>query len=88
MSDFWNLVAELDAVEAVPVDAATEAQIEQAGDLIERILTLPAPSPQSLKWKLDYLLEVGALGATAAWDASLVNQTLADCQRFLGGGNV
>ncbi|MCZ8320838.1 MAG: hypothetical protein O9296_04535 [Novosphingobium sp.] len=84
MSDFWNLVADLEAIEAVPAETATEAQIEEAGNLIERLLTLPAPTPDALMWKVRYLLEVGPRGATAAWDASLVEQTVADCDRLLG----
>lgn len=85
MSDFWTLITQLAVIEAIPGDELTDADIEQVGEIACTILATPAPSPEALLWKLQYLLAADHAGATAPWDGDMVAQTMLDSERILGG---
>jgi hypothetical protein len=64
---------------------------EIAGDIITRLLDLPAPDLKAALWKFDYLsgFAEGSLsrddGTTPAWTAYYIRGAVLDVRRFLGG---
>jgi hypothetical protein len=80
----WNaLVAEFDAVNAIKGDDITDEIIERAGDLIGEIMDMPAPDTESVRWKLDYLLDPSDGSEPGAYSREYLAQTVADYRRFL-----
>jgi len=71
------------AVEAIPDEVSTDADIDLAGYLMDRLLGMPSPDAKALCWKLDYLLGVDN-DSTSSWSADFIAQTVADYRRLLG----
>lgn len=84
-----HLIDEFQAVEAIPRDDVTDESIDLAGDLIGKIMAMPAPHNTALRWKLDYLLSTDWNGerSTGAYSADYVAQTVADYRRVLGNSD-
>jgi hypothetical protein len=57
--DFWSLVADHEAIEAIPNDQATDADFDRAGELLCAIMATPAPDAAALRWKLNYAFAMG-----------------------------
>lgn len=85
LSRWAILVARLEAIDRVPGPDDDDSLIDEAGDLITKIMAMPAPDAAALQWKLDYLLNDGG-ESTGSYIAEFVAQTVADYHRFLGRG--
>lgn len=79
----WDaLVNRFEAVEAsAPM---TDESFDEAGELIGKIMAMPAPTPKAACWKLDYILDTKG-GSNASYSADYLGQMIADYRRFLGG---
>jgi hypothetical protein len=79
----WNaLVSRFAALEAEkPI---TDENIDEAGELIGKIMAMPAPDANAARWKLDYILDTTG-GSNASYSADYLEQMFADYRRFLGG---
>ena len=82
-AEFDALVAQLRAVDAIPHDDTTDADIDRAGELIERIMDMPAPDAGALRFKLDWVLDPENSDCTICYGKEYVAQTVADYRRFL-----
>ena len=80
-TEWDNLVARFEAVEANP--AISDDSIDEAGDLIGKIMAMPAPHAKAARWKLDHILDTTG-GSNASYEAGYIAQMQADYRRFLG----
>ena len=83
----WNgLVARFSFLEAMPDEDITDDSIDLAGELIRRILEMPAPDAAAVRWKLDFLLGTKWNGdkSSGPYPPDYVAQTVSDYRRFLG----
>jgi hypothetical protein len=79
----WDaLIERFETIEADP--DVTEENINEAGDLVCRIMAMPAPDADAVRWKLDWLLADGK-EYTDSYANSYVAQTIADYRHFLSG---
>ncbi len=84
----WDaLLAQYLAVEAIPIDEATDETIDLAGELSIQIMAMPAPDNAALIWKLDYILEPNDKNdSTPSWSKDFIEQAVADYRRILTEG--
>lgn len=80
---FRSLVCRFEAIEAGK--ECTEATINEAGDLIGKIMAMPAPDAPAARWKLDYILDTSR-GSNDSYSADYLEQMIADYRRFLREG--
>lgn len=74
----WDaLIARFEVVDRVPLPDDDDSLIDEAGDLIEQIMTMPAPDADAVRWKLDYIL-AAVNGYTGGYCAEFVAQTVAE----------
>jgi len=79
----WDaLVQRLAVVEAAL--PTTDEQIDEAGQLIQQIMAMPAPDAGAARWKLDYVFDTSS-GSNGCFDADFLEQLVADYRHFLGG---
>lgn len=79
----WDaLIARLAEVEAQ--ESVVDDDIDEAGDLIEKIMAMPAPNADAVRWKLDYVLDTKDGSFSDSYAPSYLEQTIADYRRFLG----
>lgn len=79
----WDaLIARLAEVEAQ--EPVADDDIDEAGDLIEKIMAMPAPNADAVRWKLDYVLDTRDGSFSDSYAPSYLEQTIADYRRFLG----
>ena len=84
LAEWRCLVRRFESVEAIPLDETTDELIDEAGELIGRIMAMPSPNAAAARWKLDYLLSTDR-GSTGSYSADYVEQTKLDYRRFLTG---
>ena len=83
-AEWYELLKQYNAVEAIPAGEFTDATIDLAGALSGRLMELPAPDKAALVWKLDYFLRVGVDDCTGSYIHDFVAQTVLDYHCYLG----
>ena len=67
------------------LDAKTGDLGDRLADATQKLMEMPAPDLDALRWKLDYLSDGGT--AFASWDERYSQQTFADLARLMPTGH-